>query len=383
MPVTFDVAPQKPRQYTRYTDPPDSSQSLLKVAYARSLQRGIQYKRRQSSVKQSDLESLVPKNNGFVYAVLEAYGGHHHLRIRPDDVWLAILTQLSFYVNAHAEELRQYFVAHDGQKSISVEDTFGSDYASMTRQFVRLIQEMVVDSTFVEWILPDFTTTTEHDRTIGSMALMSTLKAYANYLMFIACGIPSVTLEGEKSDWEDIYRRLSRLSELGDEPAVWAGMLRPIIRRFISAFDGEPDVAFWNHVADLDACCGQDDWSGWITAFCVWSPKGKWMPRTPASETVSRGIPQDGPEGSVRERVARGITQYTLDGVEYFTIEARDIPAGYSEVDITINHTDCTMIAGHLAFALSSNVPGGQLDTLSPSAHWFVVEKQEVVDKKK
>lgn len=249
----------------------------------------------------------------------------------------------SYSVNAHAEELRQYFVAHDGQKSISVEDTFGSDYASMTRQFVRLIQEMVcllslelhgmlngsyapqvVDSTFVEWILPDFTTTTEHDRTIGSMALMSTLKAYvrqrwprllshialnkrfstsyANYLMSIACGIPSVTLEGEKSDWEDIYRRLSRLSELGDEPAVWAGMLRPIIRRFISAFDGEPDVAFWNHVADLDACCGQDDWSGWITAFCVWSPKGKWMPRTPASETVSRGIPQDGPEGSVRER---------------------------------------------------------------------------------
>ncbi len=80
---------------------------------------------------------------------------------------------------------------------------------------------------------------------------------------------------------------------------------------------------------------------------------------------------------------ARGITQYTLDGVEYFTIEARDIPAGYSEVDITMNDTDCTMIAGHLAFALSSNVPGGQLDTLSPSAHWFVVEKQEVVDKKK
>ncbi len=84
MPVTFDVAPQKPRQYQypRYAGPPDSSQSLLKVAYARSLQRGNQYKLRQSSVKQSDLESLVPKNNGFVYAVLQAYGGHHHLRIR-------------------------------------------------------------------------------------------------------------------------------------------------------------------------------------------------------------------------------------------------------------------------------------------------------------
>ena len=35
----------------------------------------------------------------------------------------------------------------------------------------------VVDSTLVEWILPDFTTTTWHDRTIGSMVMMSTLKA--------------------------------------------------------------------------------------------------------------------------------------------------------------------------------------------------------------
>ncbi|KAI1785227.1 hypothetical protein LXA43DRAFT_151204 [Ganoderma leucocontextum] len=34
------------------------------------------------------------------------YRSHHHLRIRPDDVWLAILVQLNFYINAHAEELR-------------------------------------------------------------------------------------------------------------------------------------------------------------------------------------------------------------------------------------------------------------------------------------
>ena len=58
---------------------------------------------------------------------------------------------------------------------------------------------------------------------------------------------------------------------------MWAEMLRPIIRRFVATFDGEHDASFWSHVAYRnDQVCGQDDLSGWITAFCVWSNKGVW-----------------------------------------------------------------------------------------------------------
>ena len=212
-----------------------------------------------------------------------------------------------------------------------------------------------------------------------------------------------MTLDGEKSDWEEIYRRLARLDELGDEPAVWARMLRPIVRRFVGAFDGAPDVDFWERVADMDGYCGRDLWSGWITAFCVWSPEGRWLPPTPASETIARGIPEESAsdgttEGSVPAK--RGGSLYIgivgtcslmpvwycvvgrrqgceLDGVEYFTIDGRDIPAGYSEVDVSVDGRSCSMIAGHVAYALSAKVPGGQLDTLSPAPHWFIVEKQK------
>ena len=91
------------------------------------------------------------------------------------------------------------------------------------------------------------------------------------------CGIPSVTLDGKRSDWEELYRRLGRLYDLGKEPAIWAEMLRPIVRRFVTAFDGEPDASFWGHVAYRNQeVCGQDDLSGWITAFCVWSNEGVW-----------------------------------------------------------------------------------------------------------
>lgn len=60
-------------------------------------------------------------------------------------------------------------------------------------------------------------------------------------------------------------------------------MLRPIIRRFIQAFDGEPDRTFWGHVLYRDdTSCSGPELSGWLTAFCVWSHDGVWLPRPAA-----------------------------------------------------------------------------------------------------
>jgi hypothetical protein len=52
---------------------------------------------------------IISSANGFVLGALKAYNNHHHFTIRPDDIWLAILTQLSFYLNRHAEALRPVF----------------------------------------------------------------------------------------------------------------------------------------------------------------------------------------------------------------------------------------------------------------------------------
>ena len=94
--------------------------------------------------------------------------------------------------------------------------------------------------------------------------------------MDLICGIPSVTLEGEKADWERLYKRLDRLPDLGNQPEQWMVMLRPILRRFVDAFDGDPDVTFWEHVVDRKyRGCGTEGHSGWITAFCVWNVDGE------------------------------------------------------------------------------------------------------------
>src|SRR5690349_20929723 len=48
-----------------------------------------------------DDADVVPFDKGLVHIVIGAYNNHFNLVLRPDDVWQAIVTQLSFYVNAH------------------------------------------------------------------------------------------------------------------------------------------------------------------------------------------------------------------------------------------------------------------------------------------
>ena len=116
---------------------------------------------------------------------------------------------------------------------------------------------------------------------------------YFTYGMGIVCGLPSVTLLGEKADWLRLLARLDRLPTFGDEPAEWAEMLRPILVRFAAAFDGSPDVTFWERIVSRDSyMCGQDLLSGWITAFCVWDADGKWLAKSRAFRT------EDTAEGS-------------------------------------------------------------------------------------
>ncbi|KAM5533647.1 hypothetical protein V8D89_012695 [Ganoderma adspersum] len=407
MPVTFKVASHPANTVYFQNGRISTTDTVFEYGCEAQAQRCKEML--QSSVQNNDLATIVPTNNGFVHTVLEAHGSHHHLRIRPDDVWLAILVQLNFYINAHAEELRSLFVTHEGEKRLVVRvigDRYTVDYGSIAQTFTKRIHDNVVDATFVEWILPDFTTTTTKDTTVCSVVMMATLKEYFEYYISIECGIPS-------------------------EPAVWAEMLRPIIRRFITAFDGKPDATFWTHVAyHCNDTCGQGDLSGWITAFCVWSNKGVWkggslpesIPVKPEYAPVSphalkspgrsntkrldKIIPKclrrhskspmlksqspidavavendkgtsEPSRGSVMVE-GRGSPTYTLDGIPFFMVPLADVPPRYCEVDVIVNDNgdelDCMMVAGHVAFS-GSAVGNKTIDTISPSAQWFMFEK--------
>ncbi|KDR79441.1 hypothetical protein GALMADRAFT_1240640 [Galerina marginata CBS 339.88] len=289
---------------------------------------------------------------------------------RQYDVWMAILGQFNFYVNAHAEELRSHFVVHEGKKEVVVIDVgtrYTVDFGVLANRLSDEIQKNLVDKDLRNWILPNFSTTTDNDTVICSVLMMATLSAYFDRKIILRCGIPSVTLEGEKADWEKLLSRLDKLSEFGAEPTAWAALLRPILTRFVKAFDGDPDVDFWNRVCHVHpGGSGPSYLSGWITAFCVWTNQGKWQ----------------GP--SLTEPIApfafgfRGkstIPVLSVDDAQYSPIDTSDIPIGFCEVDIKLDDNgqlfDCIMVAGHLA----SLVEGEEEDSLRPAPTWFMFIK--------
>lgn len=374
MPVTFKVAGHESKAWTRKNV--DSREKL----FAQSCNKEANESERiiHSSLSNDTFanEHITPSNNGFVHAVWYAYSYHHHLTIRPDDIWFAILSQLNFYINKNAEELRDHFVAHEGKKELVIED-IGSmdtlDYGLFARKMTGLIQENVKDPNLRDWIMPTFSTTTVDDRSTAAVLMMGSLQAYFSYTSMCMCGIPSITLLGNRDDYDDILSRLDKLDELGDQTKIFAGLLRPILRNFIASFDEVMTAEtkdFWTKIAHYQGGSGMSSLSGWVTAFCFWRNDG-----VPLCKR--KDIPED-----------TGRSVLHLDSAIYHTVKTSDIPSGFASVPVlvddngTIHRTK--MVAGSLGI---SAVKSGdkdkhgeeKLDTLKNLTGWVMYEVKQSV----
>ncbi|KAG6909876.1 hypothetical protein DXG01_014912 [Tephrocybe rancida] len=338
MPVTFTVA-QHPAESFTETYPQfsrDENTILSNTAPAY-----VPTKVLQSSIDGS--QNVITQRNGFVQGALLAYNKHHNLIIR---------------INAHAEELRDKFVSHAGKKKLTVESQSttmaGMDFGKLSLQMSNAIYANVKDATLVPWVLPDFTTTTPDDSVICSVLLMSTLKEYFSYGMMVACGIPAITLEGTRDDWQSILKRIDRLDEFGDEPKKWAGMLRAVLSRFVQAFDADNgqtlrDKTFWEKIIHEEHGSGLYWIGGWMSVFCAWNSKGNFYQGADWGEF--KCLELDG------HRIPRATT----------------CPKGYAEVDVEVvdeadKTWDCRMLAGHVGISLQ----GDQSDTIRMAPQWFI-----------
>jgi hypothetical protein len=207
----------------------------------------------QSSFNESNLQDISRSNNGFVYACIEAYNNHHHLTLRPEDVWFAILSQLGFYVNGNAEDLRSIFVSHKGQKELIVQGTGtidSFDHATFPPQIMCEMAKHMNDPDLPEWIKPDFSTTTPDDVVVACILTMGGMQQYFSYTL-ILCGLPSVTLLGEKNDWERMFDKIDRLVGISEQAATFHSLLKPVLGYFVRSFNepkGAEVISFWNRI---------------------------------------------------------------------------------------------------------------------------------------
>lgn len=149
----------------------------------------------QSSITEDERARLSPRTNGFVRSVLAAYAGHYHLRMRlafppfsssiPHVADMYVITVVQMMcgslssaslvsskssgwrpcildgpsltrdsVNAHAEELRQYFVAHEETKTLVVQDIgtrYSVDFGHLARLMTGHIHKNVSILHVLKW----------------------------------------------------------------------------------------------------------------------------------------------------------------------------------------------------------------------------------------
>ncbi|QYT05907.1 hypothetical protein H0G86_012782 [Trichoderma simmonsii] len=285
--------------------------------------------------------SLVPYRNGFVDGIIRAFQQDLHLTLRPDDVWLAIMVQFGFYVNGHAEEMRRFFVTHEGKKQL------------------------------VSWMLPNFSTTTSEDVTTAAVVMMATVKEYFEYIAMGGCGFPSVRLLGERADWVSLLEKIAKLATYGDELSVWSSLLTKVAEKMVETFD-KPDSQitkdFWMKAVHHDGKDGSGtvkSLSGWITAFCYWDAEGK---KTYHLRDV---------EGPAADR-----KRFIIDDTAFPIIRAADVSIALAEVPImfldygSFTCYETTAIAGFVGAKSSATEDRNQHDTFQPqSGYWVLVDK--------
>jgi hypothetical protein len=321
---------------------------------------------------------LYSSENGFVNAAINGYNHHHHLILRPEDVWFAILSQFNLFMKLNAELVRSFFVAHQGQKELEVFDTGtrgAYDFSKVAEKMTGEIEKNLVDPSFGEWVMPNFTTTTDTDRTVAGILLMGALQNYFSYKMTLLCGLPSVTLLGDKSDWDALLRRIELIPKFGPETAQWYRLLKPVLTRFVGTFDSpeSPETKdFWQNIVHYSSGgSGPSYLSGWITAFCFWDEDGRSL------------FPSCHAYGYCT----------VLDDVQYHQVDTNDIPPGSASVPVKLddngNEYDTIMVAGSVGikatssgeplepspFDSSPSITSG-LDTVQPESGWWMYEKK-------
>ncbi|ATY60549.1 hypothetical protein A9K55_005456 [Cordyceps militaris] len=315
-----------------------------------------------SSVSDVGADTLSSLKNGFVCTVLHAWQQDLHLELRPDDVWLAVLTQFGFYVRggdeSRAEALRDRFVAHRDRRELEINHPLGRmsdmNLPVLVRQFVGLVREQLVDPTLVDWLLPVFSTTQPDDEVAAAAVFLGTVHEYFGYNVQLGCGFPSVTLHGERKDWVDLSSRISRLADFDiasctskdDARAVtsqpqdssakeWSQALAVVADFMVASFD-RPRAAdvehFWQRACHSTAAQASGDFekmSGWLTAFCWWRSDGARLEAWSDSESTRR-------------------LWLKLGDVEFPVIDQSRIPPAVMRTDINFILDDCQRVAATL-----------------------------------
>lgn len=215
-------------------------------------------------------------SNPFYDAFITAYNNHNELILSPDDMWIQISLQFGCYINEHAEEMRSFFVLHEGKKFLEVhtkeqesEEEWDEFFTLMLQEIEKNTKNQVVDD-----MVCKFSTTGHVEKLFSTAIIMDSFQKYFEYGRCIdGCGITKVHFLGSLFDWESLLKKTKNLAKYAVNKK-WIQFIEgliPVIEKFIATYKNDVDVRWWNQVTNFElGRLGSGTThliSGWILKF--------------------------------------------------------------------------------------------------------------------
>lgn len=308
---------------------------------------------------------IYTRDNGFIETLQYCYDEHRPLKLSPDHIWTLICQATSIHINQHYDSLKNIIFTDEKKEELIIRNdslennarywgTLIKDFCNETKNHTR--------NYLYDFFVPNFSTTTPVQTTVYQITLLESYKKKFSYVGETGCGIPQITITGNKEDWIWIFDHLSDLDKLG--LTWWGKELRPIIKEFINVFDDKINVSFWDSIYKDAAEYGAFYISGWIIKF---------FPYLPTTGEDFLGYTS---EGKGKYELVYRLNPY-LHGNDYklSTLGTESFPSGLSQIDIKwINYFNRTTKKME-AYSGFFGVKQSQDKTLEPFISWLVCKK--------
>lgn len=215
---------------------------------------------------------------GLIGLLSKAYSNHLNVSISANDIWSLVISQLKECIKSNASSWRHLFTDSPDKEEITVPsgslDVLPTDLISSI-----LSDKVKFDSTV---LFPSFSTLkTNYDRHLHNLFLdMSS--PYYSYSMF-CCGIRSIKLDGNLSDWELLNDHCIKLFEIFDlsnsdikDTAfdAWKSNVLMIASNMIKSFKNPTDVSWMSDIFTQRNIGSGPELSidGWISDLYYFQP---------------------------------------------------------------------------------------------------------------
>ena len=308
---------------------------------------------------------IYTRDNGFIETLQYCYDEHRPLKLSPDHIWTLICQATSIHINQHYDSLKNIIFTDEKKEELIIRnDSLENNaryWGTLIKDFCNETKNHTCNDLY-DFFVPNFSTTTPVQTTVYQITLLESYKKKFSYVGETGCGIPQITITGNKEDWIWIFDHLSDLDKLG--LTWWGKELRPIIKEFINVFDDKINVSFWDSIYKDAAEYGAFYISGWIIKF---------FPYLPTTGEDFLGYTS---EGKGKYELVYRLNPY-LHGNDYklSTLGTESFPSGLSQIDIKwINYFNRTTKKME-AYSGFFGVKQSQDKTLEPFISWLVCKK--------